>query len=90
MIDRYKLSAQSNIVEVAANDGYLLQFVKERKVPCYGIEPTHSTAMAAKEKGIEVIEDFFGVELANSLKNQGRQPKSGGGITWRGLPGFPA
>ena len=73
MIDRYKLSAQSNIVEVAANDGYLLQFAKERKVPCYGIEPTHSTAMAAKEKGIEVIEDFFGVELANNLKNQGRQ-----------------
>ena len=73
MIDRYKLSAQSNIVEVAANDGYLLQFAKERKVPCYGIEPTHSTAMAAKEKGVEVIEDFFGVELANNLKNQGRQ-----------------
>ena len=73
MIDRYKLSAQSNIVEVAANDGYLLQFAKKRKVPCYGIEPTHSTAMAAKEKGVEVIEDFFGVELANNLKNQGRQ-----------------
>ena len=73
MIDRYKLSAQSNIVEVAANDGYLLQFAKERKVPCYGIEPTHSTAMAAKEKGVEVIEDFFGVELANNLRNQGRQ-----------------
>ena len=73
MIDRYKLSAQSNIVEVAANDGYLLQFAKERKVPCYGIEPTHSTAMAAKKKGVEVIEDFFGVELANNLKNQGRQ-----------------
>ena len=73
MIDRYKLSDQSNIVEVAANDGYLLQFAKERKVPCYGIEPTHSTAMAAKEKGVEVIEDFFGVELANNLKNQGRQ-----------------
>ena len=73
MIDRFKLSAESNIVEVAANDGYLLQFAKERKVPCYGIEPTHSTAMAAKEKGVEVIEDFFGVELANNLKNQGRQ-----------------
>ena len=73
MIDRFKLSAESNIVEVAANDGYLLQFAKERKVPCYGIEPTHSAAMAAKEKGVEVIEDFFGVELANNLKNQGRQ-----------------
>ena len=73
MIDRFKLSAESNIVEVAANDGYLLQFAKKRKVPCYGIEPTHSTAMAAKEKGVEVIEDFFGVELANNLKNQGRQ-----------------
>ena len=73
MIDRFKLSAESNIVEVAANDGYLLQFAKERKVPCYGIEPTHSTAMAAKRKGVEIIEDFFGVELANNLKNQGRQ-----------------
>ena len=73
MVDRFKLTKQSNIVEVAANDGYLLQFAKRREIPCYGIEPTHSTAIAAKEKGIEIIEDFFGVELANNLKNQGRQ-----------------
>jgi hypothetical protein len=61
------------VVEIAANDGYLLQYVKDKKIPCYGIEPTHSTAQAAREKGIEIIEDFFGVDIASGLEKQGRQ-----------------
>src|SRR5580698_3016908 len=44
MVDRFNLGPRSFVVEVAANDGYLLQFVKERKIPCLGIEPTASTA----------------------------------------------
>ena len=73
MTSRFKLTNQSNVVEVAANDGYLLQFAQTHKIPCYGIEPTHSTAMAAKQKGIDIVEDFFGVDLANDLRAQGRQ-----------------
>ena len=46
---RFHLTYESMLVEVAANDGYLLQYVKERGVPCYGIEPTQSTAMTAIE-----------------------------------------
>ena len=59
MTSRFKLTNQSNVVEVAANDGYLLQFAQTHKIPCYGIEPAHSTAMAAKQKGIDIVEDFF-------------------------------
>lgn len=61
------------MIEVAANDGYLLQYVKARGIPCLGIEPTHSTAVAAREKGIEIIEDFFGMRLARELAGQGKQ-----------------
>ena len=63
MADRFDLDGQSYIVEVAANDGYLLQYAKARGIPCLGIEPTTSTADAARKKGIEIIEAFFGVEL---------------------------
>jgi len=67
MINKFNLSSKSLVVEVAANDGYLLQYVKEFSIPCYGIEPTKSTAKVAQEKGIKIIEDFFGASLANEL-----------------------
>lgn len=73
MIGRFGLSAGSMVVEVAANDGYLLQYVKAAGVPCYGVEPTASTAVAARSKGIEIEESFFGVELATQLAAAGRQ-----------------
>ncbi|ABS64954.1 C-methyltransferase [Parvibaculum lavamentivorans DS-1] len=73
MVDRFGLGADSMVVEVAANDGYLLQYVKERGIPCYGVEPTASTAAAAREKGIEIDERFFGVQLATELAAAGRQ-----------------
>lgn len=73
MIDRFGLGANSCVVEVAANDGYLLQFVKQAGIQTYGIEPTASTAAAARDKGIDIVERFFGVELANELANEGRQ-----------------
>lgn len=73
MIERFNLNYRSHVVEVAANDGYLLQYVKARNIPCTGIEPTASTAAAAREKGIPIIEDFFGVRLARELTNQGKQ-----------------
>lgn len=69
---RYGLNGRSRVVEVAANDGYLLQYVQALGIPCYGIEPTHSTAQAARQRGIEIQEAFFGVELATRLAQEGR------------------
>ncbi len=73
MTTRFSLDHDSMVVEVAANDGYLLQYVKAGGIPCYGIEPTASTAAAAREKGIDIVERFFGVELATELAGAGRQ-----------------
>lgn len=67
MVERFNLNNKSHVIEVASNDGYLLQFFKEKNIPCLGIEPTHSTAEAARKIGIKVIEDFFGVDLAKKL-----------------------
>lgn len=73
MVQRFELNGSSHIVEVAANDGYLLQYAKARGIPCLGIEPTTSTADAARAKGIEIIEEFFGIKLATQLVAQGKQ-----------------
>jgi 2-polyprenyl-3-methyl-5-hydroxy-6-metoxy-1,4-benzoquinol methylase len=66
-VDRLALNTGSFVVEVASNDGYLLQYVAERGIPCLGIEPTASTAKAARARGIESIEEFFGTALAQRL-----------------------
>ena len=71
MVKRFDLGAHSHVIEVAANDGYLLQYVKARGIPCLGIEPTASTAQAARAKGIAIRESFFGVDLARSLSAEG-------------------
>lgn len=73
MVSRFGLGKESCVVEVAANDGYLLQYVQSRAIPCYGIEPTASTAAAARAKGLQIEEEFFGVGLAERLVAQGRQ-----------------
>jgi len=70
MTARFGLNSDSHVVEVAANDGYLLQYVHERNIPCLGIEPTAGTAAAARAKGIPVVEDFFGMALARELAAQ--------------------
>ena len=73
MIQRFRLDAGSCIVEVAANDGYLLQYVQQAGIPCYGIEPTASTAAAARTKNIDIVERFFGIELSEELVKSGKQ-----------------
>ena len=70
---RFGLNEESHVVEVAANDGYLLQYVKARNIPCTGVEPTASTAAAARGKGIPIVEQFFGVELAREMVEKGMQ-----------------
>ena len=68
---RFKISNNSHVIEIAANDGYLLQYFIKDGIPCLGIEPTASTARVAREKGIEIIEDFFTKQLAEKLfKNE--------------------
>ena len=72
MIARFDLNGDSTVCEVAANDGYLLQYFQKSGIPCFGIEPTASTAHAARSKGIEMVQSFFGRSLAGELVGQGR------------------
>ncbi|NLQ05636.1 class I SAM-dependent methyltransferase [Cylindrospermopsis raciborskii] len=67
------LNENSYVVEVASNDGYLLQYMQKQRIPCLGIEPTASTAAASKSKGIETIEEFFDTNLARRLVKEGKQ-----------------
>ncbi len=73
MKERFNLSANSLVVELASNDGYLLQYFKSRGVPVLGIEPSSRVARAAVQKGIETVVDFFGAGLGKSLAAQGRR-----------------
>lgn len=66
-VGRLGLGPSSFVVELASNDGYLLQFVSARGIPCLGIEPTHGTASEARKKGVETLEKFFGRDLADEL-----------------------
>lgn len=67
MTKRFGLSKDSKVVEIASNDGYLLQYFVEKKIPVLGIEPTSNTADAARQKGVNTITEFFGVSLATRL-----------------------
>jgi len=71
VVDRFSLDENSSVVEIASNDGYLLQYFLERKIPVLGIEPTKNTAKVAMDKGIETITVFFGVDLAEALVKKG-------------------
>ena len=67
-IKTLKLDQKSYVVEIASNDGYLLQYLLKRNIPCLGIEPTHATAEVARARGIETLEEFFGSDLAQKLQ----------------------
>jgi SAM-dependent methyltransferase len=69
---RFGLNAESFVVEVASNDGYLLQYFIQRDVPVLGIEPAANVAQVAVEKGVPTLVRFFGVELAEELTAEGR------------------
>ena len=72
IVERLDLGADSFVIELAANDGYLLQHMKAAGVPCLGVEPTTATADAARAKGIEIVEDFFGMALVETLTAEGK------------------
>ena len=73
IITRFNLSAQSFVMELASNDGYLLRNFVGSGIPCLGVEPTTSTAEAARKLDIEVIEEFFGEATANKIINSYQQ-----------------
>jgi SAM-dependent methyltransferase len=73
MISRFGYSKKSLVVEIASNDGYLLQYFVEKNIPVLGIEPTAGTAEAAAEKGVPSWVEFFGVSLAERMKSEGKQ-----------------
>lgn len=73
MIDRARLGRKSLVVEIAANDGYLLRNFVERGIPALGIEPAPAQAEAARRAGIPVLQEFFGAELAERLAAEGRR-----------------
>lgn len=70
---RLGLDASSQVIEVASNDGYLLKNFVTAGIPCFGVEPTASTAAAAEQRGVPVIREFFGTALAKRLAEEGRQ-----------------
>jgi SAM-dependent methyltransferase len=70
MIERLGLGERSQVVELASNDGYLLQFFRERRISVLGVEPAANVAEVAKEKGIPTVVEFFGEDVARSLAGE--------------------
>jgi 2-polyprenyl-3-methyl-5-hydroxy-6-metoxy-1,4-benzoquinol methylase len=66
-IDRFHIDKNNFVVEIASNDGYLLQFFKEKNIPLLGIEPAKNIAKIAEKKGINTVNEFFGKELSEEL-----------------------
>ncbi len=73
MIKKYKFDKNSTIIEIASNDGYLLQFFLKKNIPVLGIEPAKNVAQSARKKGIPTITKFFGQDTAKSLVNDGKK-----------------
>ena len=73
MIERFKLGEEHHVIELASNDGYLLQYFVEKGIPCLGIEPAKNIAKVAVEKGIATIAEFFGVKLAQEMSQAGQK-----------------
>jgi hypothetical protein len=69
MTERFNYNEESLVIEVASNDGYLLQYFKEKNIPVMGIEPTANTAEVAMDKGIKTVVEFFSAELAERFAN---------------------
>lgn len=72
MTDRLELGGDSFVVELASNDGYLLQYFVERDIPCLGIEPAANVAAAAIEKGVPTDVSYFGAEKAKEMAAAGQ------------------
>ena len=67
---RFSLTSESHVIEAASNDGYLLQFFKEKGIGILGIEPAKNVAAFAQEKGIDTVSEFLGKETAEKISDQ--------------------
>jgi hypothetical protein len=74
MIRRWNLGATSRVIELASNDGYLLQYFVARNIPVLGIEPAVNVAKAAESKGVPTLVRFFGRDTARELAASGQKP----------------
>ena len=72
MIERFDFNERNQIIEIASNDGYLLQFFKKKNIPILGIEPAANVAKVAKERGIPTLTKFFSDDTANELKKDNK------------------
>lgn len=72
MVDRFVLNAKSHVVEIASNDGYLLQYFVAKGIPALGVEPAANVARVAVQKGVPTVVKFFGVESARELRAEGQ------------------
>ena len=72
-LHRLKLDSSKQVIEIASNDGYLLQYFKERNIPVLGIEPAANVAKAAEAKSIPTLVKFFGSTVARELKEKNVQ-----------------
>jgi 2-polyprenyl-3-methyl-5-hydroxy-6-metoxy-1,4-benzoquinol methylase len=72
-VPRFELNGQSLVVEIASNDGYLLQYFQGKGIPVLGVEPAQNVANAAEKKGIRTIAKFFGLKTAQEMVAAGRQ-----------------
>lgn len=73
MMERFRFDGASQVIEIASNDGYLLQYFKEKGVPVLGVEPAANVAASATQAGIPTVVKFFGRRTAEELAQQGKQ-----------------
>ena len=73
VLHRFELGPNSKVIEIASNDGYLLQYFMERKIPVLGVEPAANVAIKARQKGIPTKVDFFSESFANELVEEGHK-----------------
>ena len=73
MVSRFSLNEKNQIVEIASNDGYLLQYFQQHNIPVLGVEPAANVAKVAEEKGVPSVVKFFGVQTAKELVAEGKK-----------------
>ena len=73
IIKKFDCDQNTNVIEIASNDGYLLQHFKDNNIPSLGIEPATNVAKIAEKRGIKTVNKFFGINTANDLKESGNQ-----------------
>ena len=70
--DRFGINAESQVIEIASNDGYLLQYFQKKEIPVLGIEPAQNVARVAQKAGIQTLEKFFSRQTARELVQEGK------------------